>query len=125
MKKFFYLSFVVVLLSCGNNSNDDTRQKFDELASMIHQDFESTNKYVCGRPAEGATSFDVMVKKGEKLEFIQVVSDRHNVDDGFSSDGELSRVYVIRFKGEEEAESWRKSGIKTQKRFIKLNFVQE
>jgi len=67
----------------------------------------------------------VRIKKNEHVSEVYVMSDRSDVSVSFKKEGRLCRIYQIHFKNGEEAQEWGMSGIKTNKRFLKLNFIQE
>lgn len=117
--------FCIVFGIAYQNNLKENRKCFDELASMVHNDLENMNKYVTFTPNNDATSVDVRIKQGEALDDVVCYTDKHVISVNFMQNGKLCRTYDIRFENEEIANYWSKKGIQTNKRFVKLNFIQE
>ena len=126
MKKTFFILFVTLfsLVSC-KQANSPRSDELDAFARMVHEDVNDVRKYIIDTPSDEATSFDVRIKKNEHVSEVYVMSDRSDVSVSFKKEGKLCRIYQIHFKNGEEAQEWGMFGIKTNKRFLKLNFIQE
>lgn len=126
MKKTFFILFVALfsLVSC-KQANSPRSDELDAFARMVYEDINDVHKYSIDTPSDKATSFDVRIKKNEHVSEVYVMSDRSYVSVSFKKEGKLCRIYQIHFKNGEEAQEWGMSGIKTNKRFLKLNFIQE
>lgn len=127
MKRTFFILFVTLfsLVSCKQANSSKGDEQFAAFAKMVHEDLDNVRKYTIDTPSDEATSFDVRIKNGESVSDIYVMSDRSDVSVSFKKEGKLCRIYQIHFKNGEEAQEWGMSGIKTNKRFLKLNFIQE
>ena len=118
MKKLLF-ALCVLICSCSQNKEKNETS----LLEQIHQDYVDSRKYDCIILDEDAREVDVYVKKGEKITDVTVVSkNSRGVNVVFD---DYARIYMIFFQKGEFIESWGINEIRTDKRRVKVNVVQE
>ncbi len=125
MKKFIILFAVLsfVLSSCEKKYQIADTSAIDE---QVESYFRETWNYQVAKFEDDAKIVDVRIKPDEKVMDLVVYTDKSRVVEVlFQSEGKLSRVYNLVFPEGEKLISWDKKGIKTSKRFLKINWIQE
>ena len=125
MKKIIILLAlsVFILSSCVKKYQIADTSVIDE---RVEAEMREIWNYQIADLADDAETVDIRIKPDEKLMDLVVYTDKSRVVEVlFKSDGKLSRVYNLVFSEGEKLISWDKKGIKTSKRFVKINWIQE